>query len=216
MTEKPIEVGRQTLRELLERGGYQFGNDDVEILQREVRAPDSLSPEDLDRLGQWQEAIIRGFFDAAADGYAAVPTYLIKERFGRSLKENYPDASSEFLKLATTFWTIKLIVAELRESNPYSVPYGILSTLEQDIVGPLFFPAYGPVKIDPKKRERDQRAFLNTYGDRIDVGNLMRGNPILLRDRAQGKGQGCLGSMSVIMVCSMVVTIVVVLFGRGL
>ena len=198
MIENPVQVARQMLLEFLGRGGYEITKADLTLLSGEERSVEALSEQEKQVVRGWGDALLKGFFDAAADGYAAVPVDLIKRRFRRSLEENYPGANSAFLGLATTYWTMKLVAIELREASPDGLMFDTFGALEARVIGPLFFPVSGPLTIGPEQRERDQRAFLQEYGGRTDIEALMRGNPILIRDRANLSPRGCFGGLVLI------------------
>lgn len=132
---------------------------------------------------------LRGFFHAAAVGEALCDPSLIQQTFGRTLKENYPEASPSFLRFATTYWTLKVLVKQT--TDPTLAQY-VLSNVEREI-GPVFFPTPGPMTIDPADRAIAQRQMIEASGATINILEFLIGNPILLRDRAAQKG--CLGAV---------------------
>ena len=62
-----------------------------------------------------------------------------------------------------------------------------MGKLEQDI-GPVFFPFPGSHKIAPSKREKFQRKLIKMSEANIDIEEFIKGNSILIRDRASGTG----------------------------
>ena len=141
-------------------------------------------------LAEIYSVMFRGFFHAAAKGIALGSLNRVEERFGRSIKDNYPEASEPFLKFATTYWTLRVNVIDLMKVDMDWVGAHLLRKLEQDI-GPVFFPFPGAVTIDPSNRESFQRELIQESGADIDIDEFIKGNPILVRDRAVRRG--CLG-----------------------
>jgi hypothetical protein len=140
-----------------------------------------LTTSEADRLSVLGAAMYQGLFDAATDGLPLTAVVTVRKWYKSDVIDNYPEANETFIKFATTYWTFKALVRELRLSYP-----NFLLTQLMDIVDgefyPLFFPYDGPVAIDPGRRARDQARFLRRFAPRIDVAEFQAGNPILLRD----------------------------------
>lgn len=131
----------------------------------------------------------RGFYETAAVGGTFADVGAIKEYYGRSLEENYPEAGPAFLKFAYSFWTLQLVVRGPGFDPRRSLAEATLSQLEVDIAS-VFFPTPGPSSIDYKLREAEQRRLLALSGAPIDIEDFIAKNSILLRDKAS-KRSGC-------------------------
>lgn len=171
---------------LLRFAGAEMSPELDAILKRD---PESLTEDEAQVLVNQGATAVRGFFEAATDGFEFVPRERIAERFGTTLAANYPEAGPTFLRMANTYWTLKLVLSDAWEDRG-TAGYAILSSIESN-VGALFFPTPGPIKIDPKKRAADQREFLAGAAPRMNVEEFIAHNPILQRDRL-AQGSGCL------------------------
>jgi hypothetical protein len=169
-------------------------DDDLDILEKNEEAADKYK----NRLLEISTAIYYGFIHCAAEGITLAPETRIKEQFGYSLEENYPEANEVFLRFAKTYWTLRILVIDLAESERKWIPTYLLMNLEQNI-GSIFFPFPGKVVISPAKREKTQRELLQKSGANINVNEFIRGNPILIRDRMTKKG--CLGTAALLLYC---------------
>lgn len=153
-----------------------------------LRHSEDFAPSEMAQLrqgGRWQaiyNALYGGFFACAATGHAFVPEDSIRATYGRTLKENYPEASPTFLKFATAYWTFKEIALNEALIRSKTFLAAFLTGLEQTIAG-AFFPTPGPGRIAVDERERGQRAILVEWGAGIDIEDFIAGNPILIRDR---------------------------------
>ncbi len=127
-----------------------------------------------------------GFYELAAAGTALTDESSVKDWFGASVRENYPEAGPAFLRFATTYWTLKVLIRQLRLENSHALVHAFLRRVD-DLLGELFFPSEGPIKIDPARREADQRRFLAAFGPKIDIEDFIQRNPILIRDRRTSK-----------------------------
>lgn len=165
----------QVAEELLRRAGRTLSESNRRSLLEPVESLDDKARSEIESL---YEPMWRGFFHCAAQGLAFLAPSSIKERFGRSLEENYPGASSTFLRFATTYWTFKLMEGELFPEHSNKGLAQILSKLEFEI-GSIFFPTPGPVPAPEHKREQAQREIIRDSGASIDVEDFIRGNPIL-------------------------------------
>jgi hypothetical protein len=169
---------------LAERGGASLGQADIELLSSQ----DSLATVGADsRVERAMQALFLGFFDAAADGVEFVPRQRIVERFGRTLEQNYPGASLEFMGMAYSYWTLKVAHIDARETGDRSLAWQLLAELEGTIAA-RFFPAAGRIKIDPVLHENELRRALAAMAPRINADAFIRGNPILVRDRKASTG----------------------------
>lgn len=198
---QPVEV----VAGLLRRGGTEPGDELRAFLASEggsSATPAAVEPAFL------FNAAMTGFFQAAAVGDTFTQPERIRQRFGRTLEENYPEAGQTFLRFAYSYWTLKLVVGDADPATRSSVAYQLLAQIEQMVAG-LFFPTPGPVRIDQAQREAAQRQTLQESGAPIDIEDFIRHNPILLRDRAPAKS-GCLGVLAAAVLSAASITSLVV------
>jgi hypothetical protein len=172
------EQSLSALKKLTENNSMVLSKDDIAVLEKK---PEEIK-QNNQRVGEIYEIIFRGFFICAAKGIALCPEEKVTEKFGNSIEDNYPKASEPFLKFAKTYWTLRVLVYDLMETDMEWIGAHLLGKLEQDI-GPVFFPFPGPKKIAPSKREKFQRELLEEFGKDINIEEFMKGNPILIRDR---------------------------------
>jgi len=141
------------------------------------------------------DIVTRHFFNKASIGEAFGPVSRIKERFGRSLEENYGLSSGPFIGMAKTYWTYKLEVGDLFPQYHNIVLSQMLLDLETTIAG-LFFPTPGPATIPVAQRREAQRRTLQQYTPGIDIERFLNESPIL---RA-GSKRGCLTAVIALVV----------------
>ena len=137
------------------------------------------------------DSALTGFFRSAARGVAFTAEDGIKRRYGESLQENYPEASASFLRFATSFWTLRLVLTDEPQEWRETLAGYLLGNVELTVAG-TFFPTRTKWAVQKvAERERVQRQVLRNFAELYDVEEFMRGNPILLRDKRQ-HGAGCL------------------------
>lgn len=126
--------------------------------------------------------LIKGYLSLAVNGYQFTEPQRIKEKYGNSLKENYPEASETFLRFAESYWTFKIKLSDFYNLNRL-VAYHFLADVEF-LIAALFFPTPGPTAVPSNERERKQREVLKDF--KINIEDFIKGNPILIRDRRRG------------------------------
>ncbi len=198
------EQALSALNTLTTHGGYQISDGDSLIFKEKSDEAEQYS----EHLAEIYHAMFRGFFHCAAQGLTLVPEQKVTERFGQSIKENYPEANEIFLRLARTYWTLRVLVFDLMDTDMDWVGAHLLGKLEQDI-GPVFFPFPGAVKISPSKRETFQRELIQESGADIDIDEFIKGNPILIRDRSAKRG--CLGIFLSLLVVTVTLGLIIIL-----
>ena len=174
------------LKILVTGSSSSISDNDLEILEKKP----NIIKQHSKRLGEVYDAMFKGFFHCAAKGLVLDSEEKVAKRFGSSIEANYPEANEVFLKFARTYWTLRVLVYNLMDNDMEWVGAHLLAKLEQDI-GPVFFPFPGPAKISPSKREKCQRQLIENSKADIDIEEFVKGNPILIRDRASKSG--CLG-----------------------
>ena len=130
-----------------------------------------------------------GFFVVATEGHTFAPLSLVKQKFGRTLEVNYPEAGPAFLAFARSYWTLKLVTDHADYSPSSLTGHQLLALLEQNVAS-VFFPTPGPIKIDPDQRETTQRELISRFAPGIEIEDFIERNPILLRDRGDS-GRSC-------------------------
>lgn len=170
------------LKKLVVCGGDTLAGSDEELLRKKP----GTAMEHKGRMGKIYETAFNGFFHCATEGQTFVPEERIKETYGNSLKDNYPEANNSFLDFAKTYWTLKILVTSLYEDMDW-IGANIILQIERDI-GSVFFPHPGPAEIYYKKREKTQRELIESSGAKIDIDEFVKGNSILLRDKTRQKG----------------------------
>ena len=158
--------------------GSSLADNDLKIF---IQKPEEAEQQSK-RLAEIYKAMFKGFFHCAAKGLAFVPETKVANRFGRSLKENYPEANESFLKFAKTYWTLRVLEFDLMDYDWEWIGAHLLAKLEQDI-GSVFFPSPGLQKISPTQREEFQRELISISGADINIDEFITGNPILIRGR---------------------------------
>ena len=198
-----------TIIKLAENGGITLTPDDLTYLEKHH----SQGKFHKERSSEIRDAMFAGFFISASNGELFVPEHEISNMFGKSIKQNYPEASEAFLGFAKTYWSLRVLVSKLnRDEDGYISFIGgrILGVLEGDI-GPVFFPFPGEKKIPPSQREEFQREILKEFAPGINLEEFIKGNPILIRDRKTMRGKsGCL-LFSIISILILTVTFLVIL-----
>ena len=196
------EQALSALRTLVTQGGNQISDGDLIIFKKTPNEAE----QHRGRLSEIYDTMFRGFFHCAAKGLPLVPEKRVTERFGKSIEDNYPEANEVFLKLARTYWTLRVLVYDLMDADMDWVGAHLLGKLEQDI-GPVFFPFPGAAKISPSKREAFQRELIEKSGADIDISDFIRGNPILIRDRSARRG--CLGTSLLLLLIIVTMALVI-------
>ena len=188
------ERDRQIISDMAHAGSCELSDSDWTILGTPVSQVATLNEAQKSRLNEVIPELGRGFFHLGARGYEFVDPKRIREHFGRTLRENYPEANNTFLSFATTYWTFKLWVNDHEpDLDRLPVGVGMMPDLEQQVAS-VFFPTPGPIKIGAKIREATQRQLFAENEVPINVEEFMTGNPILIRDRQSGRS-GCAGSV---------------------
>lgn len=148
---------------------------------------ESLTHDERELLDELTKEMLGGFIQRAEEGLRFGPIDDIKSYFGMELKENYPEANDSFLIIAESYWTLVMLLKNLRDITtdgicPNKVIFDVFTKLEQDIAS-VFFPTPGPIHIESQERENMQRKLLSQFSNKLDVEAFIRGNPILIRDR---------------------------------
>lgn len=196
MTTEKLQTAYDSVAELLRREGRSLSETDRVLL---TKPTSQIEESDQPEVVALEEAMNCGFYKCAAEGYAFTLVSRIKERFGRSLEENYPGGSHAFLRFATSYWTLKLVQDDLWRDREHSnkLIFQLLSGLDLNI-GSVFFPTPGPHKIPANLREQEQRRLILASGAKIDIEEFIKGNPILRSRSIHGKRSGCMGIVALL------------------
>lgn len=168
--------------ELISKGGGITSPELINYLNRDFDPNNRDSAYDAEIF----TSVLKGFFYCAADGYAFSDVNSVFNCFNMTIEEMYPEATSPFIKFATSYWTLQFLVRphniKLEQWPKKTVSWELLNFLEINIAG-LFFPTPGSQTIEPNRREKDQREIIKTSGAPIDIEEFIKHNPILIRDR---------------------------------
>jgi len=130
----------------------------------------------------------RYFWKKAVAGKVFGNVERIREKFGKSLEENYGLSSGPFLNVARTYWTYQIEVGDLFPEHSNKWISHALQAVEIN-VRELFFPTPGPMTIPTKIRRTAQKEFLEEFVPEINIERFLNENPILRSDSKSG----CLG-----------------------
>ncbi len=162
--------------------GSELSNQELDLLERSREAL-----EDSGRHRKMLKRLLRygvhGFFHTAADGTTFTDPERIREKFGHPLEETYPEASEEFMKVARTYWSLKLLLADpdmlqARQSSD-KLLYDVIDEIDRSI-GPVFFPSAGPdeTPATDERKQKQKEMILDSNAD-IDLDAFMAGNPFV-------------------------------------
>ena len=205
MDETP-KAGYNAISILLESGGDSLSESNRHLL---LKKSDDISNHDKLRMNEILQSCYSGFFELAAIGHTFVSIEVIKSKYGKTLDENYPGASKSFIRFATSYWTLKEVVSDLRRNNRElidTVIFQLLLKVENEIAT-TFFPTPGPMKFPAKLREKAQRELLQKYGKSIDIEEFIRGNPIL--QSTSNGGSGCFGMIASVFLILIIVLMII-------
>lgn len=220
-----LETCMKSLEEMVRRSrGHLLSIEEKNLLLTPLEdynsldeAIERLSPSQQDTFIKLYESTINGFFFCAADGYEFVSSSGIKERFGKTLEENYASAHTTpaFMRFATAYWTLKILTSMLHD---ITITKGrlylnlLLQKLELDIAS-VFFPTSSQLtlSIPVAQREEQQRRLILESGAKFDIEEFISGNPILQQHTQAQSRSGCLGILLAIIGIGVSLLVVIVL-----
>lgn len=149
---------------------------------------ETVSPEQGQLIGKTFEVLMRYFFNRASCGEPCGPLDRIRERFGRSLEENYGLTEGPFMDLAKAYWTFKLEVQDFVVENPNIGLSEVLENLEIAVAS-VFFPTPGPHTMPLEERVEKQRELLSTLAPKMDIERFFAESPLLKPKHGSGQGK---------------------------
>ncbi len=161
---------------LLHRGGVSVSAEDRALYEGPTHL---VQPSQTPRLRAFPSALWSGFFQCAAEGYSFADPARIRLTFGQTLAQRCPRATPTFLRFATSYWTLKIIIDDLWRldqalpGTTTTVLAQLLARLETDVAS-VFFPSPGPIRIPRFLRVRRQRKILAQSGAAIDIEEFLR------------------------------------------
>jgi len=161
------------LKALVEAGGGS-----IEPFRRllQDRHDDTVTSGLLEQLEPLVYTAIGGLFHCAARGTVFCALDRIEQFYGRTLEDAYPGVSLTFMKLARTYWTLKIVIIDnLPAVSPCS---SLLATIDMNFAG-VFFPTPGPFGPPASERVRAMRVLIEQSGADFDVEDYLRGNPYI-------------------------------------
>jgi hypothetical protein len=173
--------------------GKQLTPDKKAFLLAELS--ESSTQEQKEALAEAYDIMTRFFYSKASRGETFGSIGRVKERFGRSLEENYGLSSGSFIDMAKTYWTYKLEVKDLFPQHSKCSLSQVLLQIENEIAG-IFFPTPGPMQISVSQRREAQRQLLQEYASGMDIERFLSESPIL--KVSEGRS-GCLGVALILM-----------------
>lgn len=178
MKSKSIEI----INLLYGNTGEKLSDEDINVLSQEIE-PNSLPANFNEIVGRAYNACTDGLLISACKGYEFEDPSIIKDHFGMSLEENYPNANKLFLDFAKTYWSYKLAISEqIPEEEIKLYANALLKKLELNFAS-IFFPTPGLLFVRKKKRQKAQRDILDVLNKQYDlnynVDEFIKGNPYL-------------------------------------
>ena len=161
---------------LLHRGGVSVSAEDRALYEGPTHR---VQPSQTPRLRALYSALGSGFLQCAAEGHSFADSARILRTFGQTLAQRYPRATPTFLRFATSYWTLKLMIDDLSRVDhalpgaTTTVMAQLLKQLEIDVAS-VFFPSPGPIRIPRFFRARRQRKILAQSGAAIDIDEFLR------------------------------------------
>jgi hypothetical protein len=127
---------------------------------------------------EFREILYKEFFKRVCKRYGFGKENRIRERFKRTLLENYRISDGPFIDMARTYWTFKLEVEDLFPQHNNIILPQLLKSVDFEIGG-LFFPTPGPDKPPLELRIKTQEMILETYAPNFNRKAFFKSNPIL-------------------------------------
>lgn len=148
---------------------------------------ETVSPEQESLTEETFEVLIQYFFNKASCGEPFGSLDRIRERFGRSLEENYGLTEGPFMDLAKAYWTFKLEVQDFVVEHPNTGLSEVLKNIEIAVAS-VFFPTPGPSP-SLKERVEKQRELLSTLAPTMDIERFFAESPFLKPKHGSGQGK---------------------------
>lgn len=140
------------------------------------RHDNPVTPRLLEQLEPLACTAIDGLFHCAARGMTFCAPERIAQFYGRTVEQAYPGVSPTFMKLARTYFTLKIVLIDnLPAVSPGSA---LLGTIDLNFAG-VFFPTPGPCGPSRKERMIAMRTLITASGAALDVEDYLRGNPYI-------------------------------------
>jgi hypothetical protein len=184
-----IDQWIRQVSEAYKSAGLELSNSKRSILLSDIKSLEGDTPS-KEILSEVSHIMIHFFFKKATHDQTFGPLSRVKERFGKSVEENYGMSQGPFMKMANAYWTYKLEVNDLFPANHNLALSQVLLTVENDIAS-VFFPTPGPMEIPVSRRREAQRQLLKEFAPEVDIDKFLSENPILRAN--ESKGGGCFG-----------------------
>jgi hypothetical protein len=175
---RELDEASEAVRQLLEGAGDCYQDGDRNLLYGYATDLMAAPEEHQDRFQAMLLNARRGFFHCAADGIAFIPLERFAEEFGRSIDDNYPGAGEAFVRMARSYWTLRMLEARLRRRYAGVGIQQLLLAVEEPM-GRLFF-SDDDGELEPADRAILQRAMIEESGAPIDAEAFLFGNPLLM------------------------------------
>jgi hypothetical protein len=180
-------------------GGIDFTQNQKIVLLSEYpkfkTPPEELQEELYNFVLSTVDIVMRFFWKKVSRGETFAPVYIIKERLGKSVEDNFVMNAGPFINLANAYWTFKIVLDEFGIKNMEEcgmIYFQVLRQVENMISG-TFFPAQNePKTMSVTQRMMRQEKILQEYAPNIDAKSFLSNNPILKSEQNKG---GCLGTL---------------------
>lgn len=166
----------------------------AELQQLMHSSPDpATESEAKGRVVEVVNAMQRHFWKKAAAGQTFGNVDRIREKFGKSLEENYGLSSGPFLDVARAYWTYQAEVGDIYPEYRRKWIGEALTAVEIN-VRTLFFPTAGPMTVPEKTRRAAQKELLEDFAPEMDIERFLSESPILRAD----SNSGCMGMVALV------------------
>jgi hypothetical protein len=164
----------ETVKAYQEQNGT-LSSTEQSMLLREISESDQ---EQMSVVSRTYDVFGKHFLNKATNGETFGSIERVKQKYGKTLEQNYRLKPGPFLSFAKTYWTYKIEVDDLSSQFTGLALTRILSEVERDI-GSLFFPMPGIQFIPNEERRKTQTEFLRQLAPEIEIERFMRENPFL-------------------------------------
>jgi|GEM_PF-4818166 len=157
---------------------------------KDAKSPSEATSEFKKGFATLHSDIANGLILSLLKGTTFTQKTKIKQNFGKSIEERFPNASKEFLDAANAYWTFKIALSEIiNEEHANTLGVKMLNNAELEIAS-IFFPTPGTIKLAVKEREKAQREILgmviNLFKLEYSLGSFIKGNPYLAKKKIFG------------------------------
>ncbi len=159
--------------------GERLTGRDRDLLLRHASSLHGAEPSDQGRLLRLFDLIVDGFLQCAARGKTFVPIEAFEPELADSLAANYPGAGPAFLRLASSYWTLRMLEGRVSLRYAGIALQQLLASVE-DKIAEAFFTDPAEDLLSSDQRAVLQRRMWVESGASIDVDEFLVANPLLV------------------------------------